>query len=83
MFGNGWIESLPGVYKIKNRQDLINLLNQEQVSEINEKDVVKKFADVYSDSIEHLNLLKDWRSFNTINYEVEQLLNYVKDKSGK
>ncbi|KAB7889777.1 hypothetical protein [Poseidonibacter ostreae] len=83
MFGNGWIESLPGVYKIKNRQDLINLLNQEQVSEINEKDVVKKFADVYSDSIEHLNLLKDWRSFNTIHFEVEQLLKYVKDKSGK
>ena len=80
MFGNMWIESLPGVYKIKNHKDLQDLLEKEEFDTIEECDIVTKFAVVYDESIEHINLLNNWRSFNSVEIEVEKLMAYIKEK---
>lgn len=84
MFGNMWIESLPNIYKVKNAQELHSILTTERGSlEYDENQIIDVFATIYDESIEHLNLLVDFRSFNSVKDEITKLLHYVKDKIEK
>lgn len=81
IFGNSWIESLPGITKINSANSLKEYFNViEQNKNISDSDIVNIFCNVYGSSIPYINLLNNIRSFNSMEKEISELLKYIENK---
>lgn len=81
MLGNFWIESLPGVTKIKSSDELREYLTKKHDNiRITEEEVTDALAFFHAASSEYMNLLNNSRSVRSMEDEVAMMLEHIKDK---